>query len=454
MIITIICVLYPISVAQEASAPIVTLIEPVESPVINARPNITIAYTDPDGINLQSIQLEIDGKLDVTEWDETEISETEITYKPSEIFQFADGNHTVNLTISDMNGNTITQSWTLMVDTTYADQQQAAFNLFQIILYIIIGTIIAFLAIIIYIIYLKITKKFTFEKFFARHPIKKEVFIIYIPLIIAFIFSILSLAVVTTLKDVPLFSAEYVIVIGLFIGIGPYAIDAQLVRRKIIKYEQAFAQLLFEIADAMRGGLDPTKAIIELAKTETSVLKDQLKIASDNIKLGRPFDHVMTTMAYPIKSDLVKRYASLIGETSKIGGEPAAVIHRAAKDMDDFIKVGQERRRQLFSQASTIYIAFGVMLVVLYQLISMFPSLGSMDMSLLNSGNLESIETTSINRMSLLTIKQRFLDLLIINSIGTGTIIGSFIDGHIKFGLIHSLILTTTSIVFFMVMIL
>jgi archaellum biogenesis protein FlaJ (TadC family) len=227
-------------------------------------------------------------------------------------------------------------------------------------------------------------------------------------------------------------------------------------RRKIVKYERAFSQLLFEIADAMRGGLDPTKAIIELAKTDTSILQKNLRIAADNIRLGRPFDEVMVALAKPIKSDLVQRYALLIGDTSKIGGEPAQVIHRAAKDMDDFIKVSEERRRQLQAQAITIYIAYGVLIIVLYQLVTMFPSLGTIDISLLGGGsNLEEAgeATNVVQRMSYFTLKQRFLDLLIINSIGTGTVIGSFVDGHIRFGLVHSLGLTAVSVIFFIVMI-
>jgi flagellar protein FlaJ len=251
----------------------------------------------------------------------------------------------------------------------------------------------------------------------------------------------------------PIYSLEYVIVLGLFIGMAPYAIDAQLERRKILKYERSYSQFLFEIADAMRGGLDPAKAVVELAKTNAGILKDNLKRASDSIRLGRPFNEVMISMIKPIKSDLIRRYATLIGETAKIGGDPAIVIHRAAKDMDDFIKVSQERRRQLATQTTTIYIAFGVLLLVLYQLISIFPNLGSIDISLLGAEDVQSAKASTITRMNPILIKQRFLDLLLINSIGTGTIIGSFIDGKIKYGLIHSLILVAVSVLFFVFLI-
>ena len=440
--------------AEENQTISLSIIEPTQSPLTTTQPRILIDIESELDIDTNSAYILIDDRYDVTDWDETIISQDHIEYTPSELFNWENGNHSILITISDVDGNTVTEEFTFIVDTTYKALIEDGIDVIYIIQLFIIGTIITFLILFIYILYLKKTKNFTFEKFFAQHPIQKEVFVLYIPIIIAFLFTILCLAYVYSTPGMSVFATEYVLIIGFFIAVSPYAIDAQLDRKKIGKYERAYAQLLFEIADAMRGGLDPTKAIIELAKTDTSILSDQLKSAADNIRLGRPFDHVMKAMAKPIKSPLVKRYATLIGDTSKIGGDPSMVIHRAAKDMDDFIKVGQERRRQLMSQSMTIYIAFGVLLIVLYQLIDMFPSLGNIDVSLLGGG-LESAagEGGSIERMSYLTIKQRFFDLLIINSIGTGTIIGSFIDGNIKFGLIHSLILVAVSVVFFLVMI-
>jgi len=453
IILLTLLVAVPINVVGDETPPTITLIEPTKTIITTSQPIVKINITDDSGVNTDSIRLQ-DEKFDVTEWEETTISNNQITYQTSEIFAWEDGIHNLTVTVEDIHGNQASKTFKFTIDTTYKEASEEGINVFFIIQMIIIGTIIAFLAISLYILYLKKTKNFTFEKFFAQHPIKKEVFVIYIPIIIAFLFTILSLAYVTSTPGMSAFAPEYVLVLGFFIAIGPYAVDAQLERRIIKKYEQAYAQLLFEIADAMRGGLDPTKAIIELSTTDTSILSDRLKAAADNIKLGRPFDHVMKAMADQIKSELVKRYATLIGDTSKIGGEPSMVIHRAAKDMDDFIKVGQERRRQLMSQAVTIYIAFGVLLIVLYQLITMFPSLGSIDVGLMGSTNLESAGSGGgVDRMSFTTIKQRFFDLLLMNSIGTGTIIGSFIDGHIKFGLIHSIILVAVSVVFFVVMI-
>ncbi|MEM0493487.1 MAG: type II secretion system F family protein [Candidatus Thermoplasmatota archaeon] len=444
------------SAQDDTEPPTIIIISPLEYETIgNQTPIIKAEYNDNSGVDTGSVKIFID-QIDVTEWEETTITSSYVSYRVPEILKLKDGNHTVTIEVKDFYNNRVTKTWTFTVDTTKKLTLEEGIDLFTIITYIIYGVLIAFIIFILVIIYLKKTRRFTFKKFFARHPIQREVVTLYIPLLIGFFIIIFGLAYTARNLEESLFLPEYIFTVGIFVALAPYTISAIIERRKISKYEQAFAQFLFEMADAMRGGLDPTKAVIELAKTSKGILRDHLVKASENIKIGRPFEEVMAAMVKPIKSELVKRYATLIGESSKIGGETSLVIYRTAKDMDDFIKINQERRRQLTAQITTMYIAFGVLLIILYQLIIMFPSMSSMDISLLGATSLESTEATqsAISRMSIETMKRRFLHLMIINSLGTGTLMGMLVDGKIKYGLIHSLILTISSVVFFALLIL
>jgi flagellar protein FlaJ len=216
--------------------------------------------------------------------------------------------------------------------------------------------------------------------------------------------------------------------------------------------ERAFSQLLFEMADAMRGGIDPAKAIVEISTTDTGVLKDRLRIAAKNIKAGRPFEEVMETLGASTKSDIVKRYTSLVTESAKVGGEVSIVLHRSAKDMDDIIRVRAEKRRQLSMQIFTIYLAFAVLAAILYMLIDLYPQLMKLDLSILFNFNLNAAvaeQGSDLNRMGVVDLKRRFFHLILINSLGSGMLIGKLMDGKIKYGLIHSLILILATAVFF-----
>jgi len=443
------------STAQDdVTPPEITIISPLPESTINTtKPIIIVEYSDESGIDINSFSLYIDGnEISDLEEDFIETTDEQMTYTPSDIISnlLSDGNHTLRFVVEDLDENRADVSWTFRVDTTTPVQEEGV-DFYVIILYIVIGIGVAAIAFSLYIFYLKKTKKFTFEKYFIQHPIKKEFLTIYVPFLIAFLFIIFSIFYLLSFPSIEMFSFEYMFVIGFIIAVTPLAFDSIRDRRRIDQYEHAFAQFLFEMADAMRGGLDPTKAILELAKNDTSIMKENLKKAAENIKLGRPFNEVMEVMTKNTKSSLIQRYASIIGETSKVGGETSQVIHRTAKDMDDFIKINAERRRQLNAQTTIIYIAFGVLMVVLFQLVSMFPSLQGLDASLFGASSAEALEEggKEFGRMSFITLKQRFFHLVLINSIGTGLVIGQFVEGKPKQGLIHSIVMVVASVLFF-----
>ncbi len=433
-------------------------ITPKENQITNQPQQIIkIEFYDNFTVNPTTVSLIINNpsKIDVTQLEEEiTITKKNITYTPPEIFSFNKGNVTCILEVEDTNGTKIVKQWEFNVDPSASiSKEEQLIDIFQIVIYIIIGLIIGFTGFALYIIYLKKTKKFTFRKYFIQHPMQKNYLVIYLPIATAFLFIIFGLAYITNTPNQPSFSMEYVIILGLFIGITPLSIDSLIEKNNLKKYERAFSQFLFEMADAMRGGLDPAKAVNELAKTDSGIMGNQLDRAAEGIKIGRPFHEVITRMVKPFKSDLISRYAKLIGEASKVGGDASLVIYRAAKDMDDFIKVKQDRVRQLTGQVVTIYIAFSVLLIVIYLLLSIFPSLSGMDLSLINSQSLESAQAEDVVRMNFYTIKGRFLHVILLNSIGTGLVIGEFMEGKLKHGLIHIIILTIASIMFFLLMI-
>jgi len=439
----------------------INIIYPKENQAIPyTNPEVKVEFSSLSIIDVEKIQFIIDG-LNIKEFDSDKnnlkITLNYLSYTPSEIFRFKNGNHTIFLQVEDIEGKKNSTQWNFIVDTSIPITQEDKIDVFTIIRYIIIGSIIGSIIFAIYLFYLKKTKKFTFKKYFIQHPMAKEYIILYVPIIVAFIVAILGFLYVSSTENLSPYSYEYVFIVALFIGLLPYVIKSQYEKRTLQKYERAFAQLLFEMADAMRGGLDPTKAIIELAKTDTSIMKNPLKRAAEAIKIGRPFDEVIKIMSRPLKSDLIQRYASLIGEASKVGGETSQVIYRAAKDMDDFIKINANRKRELTMQTTTIYISFSVMIIIIYLLLTMFPRMEGIDLSLLGSTDLESAKTATasgVERLSEIIIRQRFFHVIIINSIGTGIVIGEFVDGKIKYGLMHSLILIAASTIFFALLIL
>ena len=406
-------------------------------------PTIQASFSDSAGTIVPTTIFLTVGTYNLTDSQGWKASATGLSCPVPTILPLKNGIWNVTVTVSDSVGNTANLTWNFTVDpnATVAGAPVFSIRAQTILEYVGIGAAVAVGIFAIYILYLRHTSRFAFRKYFATHPIQKEYLVLYIPLVVAFAFLLIGLDYVTGTKGLPSYSTDLVFVSAIFIGITAYGVDARRQLSRLRTYERAFAQLLFELADAMRGGLDPAKAMIELSKTHTNVLRKPLKIAADGLMLGRRFDVVLHDMVRPMKSNLITRYAALIAEATDVGGETATVVYRAAKDMDDFVKIEEERSNQLTLPIAVIYIAFGVLMAVLFALLYIAPELGSLNIGFINGGGnaLKGTTASAVPRLDVNTLHERFFELMLINSLGTGAIIGAFSEGRARYGIIHAL---------------
>jgi len=113
--------------------------------------------------------------------------------------------------------------------------------------------------------------------------------------------------------------------------------------------------------------------------------------------------------------------------------------------MDEFIKIEIERAGALYLPVVVLYIAFAVLMAVLFALLYIAPTLGSINISFFGSNPLPSGGSGAtpaggtVPKLDSTTLKQRFFDLMLIVSVGTGAIIGAFTEGKARYGLLHSL---------------
>ena len=444
--------------AQAAPSPSPITITPVSpspgSQEPSATPTIQASFGDSAGTILTDDIYLIIGTYNITGSTGWEATATSLTCPVPNILPLKPGvwNVTVSVTDTAQNTQNLTWNFTVNPNATVAGNPVFSIKAQTILLYIGFGALVAVGVFFAYIWYLRQTTRFAFRKYFATHPVQKEYLVLYPPLVAAFVFILIGLDYVTGTGGLPAYSFDLVFVVAIFIAFTAYGIDARHQLSRLRQYERAFAQFLFEMADAMRGGLDPAKALIELSKTHTNVLRKPLAIAADGLQLGRRFDVVMADMVRPMKSRLISRYGALISEATDVGGETATVVYRAAKDMDDFVKIEEERSNQLTLPIAVIYIAFGVLMAVLFALLYIAPELGSLNIGFINggSGALKGTTGSSVPRLDVNTLHERFFELMLINSLGTGAIIGAFSEGRVRYGILHALALVAATTVTFL----
>jgi len=440
--------------ASGTAAPIYA-ISPVPGSVIpSTTPTITAGFSTSAMIVPSSVILTID-KENVTGDEGFTVSRSEVSYPIPQVLALKGGNHTVTVYASGMSGTPYLYYWNFTVNPNATTPPAPFFSgVKPLTVVIAVGTTAAICggAFGGYILYLRQTTRFTFRRYFATHHVKSQYYIVYLPAAAAFVFLIIALAFVYDNPSLPWTAPYYVFIIALFIGLTAFGIDARRQMTRVRAYERAFAQFLFEMADALRGGLDPAKALTELSKTSSNILRPHLRVAADGVRVGRPFDQVIKNMAAPMDSTLIRRYAGLIADASTVGGETAIVVYRAAKDMDDFVKIEEEREKQLLLPVAVVYIAFAVLMAVLFALLYLGPTLGSLNITIPSAGSLfqgSNATPTTVPRLADITLKERFFELMLINALGTGAIIGAFTEGRARYGILHSLgLIAATAIAF------
>jgi flagellar protein FlaJ len=231
---------------------------------------------------------------------------------------------------------------------------------------------------------------------------------------------------------------DFLVIFGVLAAITPFAIDMTLFKRRLRQKEEIFAEFLFKLSELMRGGLDPVKSVMELARTNLGPLTGHVQIAATGMVYGKTFDEAMREMARSTGSDLVRRYIELVIQASTSGGSTADLILRASEDMRSIIAIEREKEGNLaqytfifyFAQAILVFIAF----ILSTNLLTFVQQLGAQTFF-------------GKNQIADLNFRQGFFHLLMINSFFGGLIIGKISEGEAKFGLKHAVILMVASFI-------
>jgi flagellar protein FlaJ len=236
----------------------------------------------------------------------------------------------------------------------------------------------------------------------------------------------------TSAPAAPTMGLDEVMVFALIIAILPYSIDITLQKRAVRKKEELYTEFLFKLSELMRGGLDPIKAVKELAKTDLGVLTPHIRIASTSMTFGKSFEEAMKAMAKSLHSDLITRYTLLVVQASYSGGSVADLILKASEDMRSIISIEREKEGNLHQYVMIFYFAQAIIIFIVYILTtSLLPFVQQL-------GATQMFGKTDIGDID---FARGFFHMIILNSIFGGLIIGKISEGEARYGLKHVVVL-------------
>ncbi|MBP2134412.1 flagellar protein FlaJ [Methanomicrobium sp. W14] len=203
------------------------------------------------------------------------------------------------------------------------------------------------------------------------------------------------------------------------------------------KFESQLPGFLREISDMKDMGMTLQSAIHIIAQSKIGVLTSEVKIASEEIKMGTSVSNALYKLEERIGLVSVKRAISLVIKASEITDHLREILAIAIGDLEHFLKMKNERFGVSFIYVAIIYLSFGIFLYSAYELnVSFVQSFMDFDITFNLDQNI-----------------QEMFHISIILGLFSGIMAGQLSSNNALAGLKHSIIFLAASAALFSVII-
>jgi len=242
------------------------------------------------------------------------------------------------------------------------------------------------------------------------------------------------------LRDVTsLFSS--VLIISVIMFIVPIALVRYTAIAKTRALEDSFPQFMRDLVESVRAGMTLPLAIDSISANDYGKLSPYIKRLNAQLQWGIPFGKAFLKFTRSTKSPLIGRIGSTVIESHRFGGNLTDVFEAISTTTIEIERLREERKLYVNSQLMSGYIIFFVFLGVIIGLQRfLVPTLSNISVKELTLG------TTTATDMAT-EYKSIFRNLIILQGLFAGLVIGKMSEGAISAGIKHSLLLLVVGIV-------
>ncbi len=234
-----------------------------------------------------------------------------------------------------------------------------------------------------------------------------------------------------------------IIILGLTIGWLQFWVDFLAENKRQKEIEIQFLEFIRNLVESVKSGISIPRSIMHAATKQYGPLTPYIRKLANQIEWGIPVRRALLTFSLDTNNKVIKRSVSIITEAEVSGGDIRDILTSVVESVVNVKKIREERKSAVFSQIVQGYIVFyifiGIMLILQLWL---FPKLGGISGSL--KSNLSGIGGLAATTTAF-SLDTTFFSLIMIQGFFAGIMIGKFSEGTLRNGLIHSLVLVTTS---------
>jgi len=236
------------------------------------------------------------------------------------------------------------------------------------------------------------------------------------------------------------------IVFGVLGCIGPIGFYSHQKEKRKRLVQERLPDFLRDIANSSASGMTIFDSIRSASEGDYGALTPELKIMVSQLSWGISIDDAIHNFAKRVNTDEMKRLAITITKALEIGGNTSSVFNAAAKEIDQIVRVEQQRRLEMSMYSMVIFISFFVFLAVILIINStIFQAI--YDLGEQMGG--QSIGNMQIARIDPKEVTNMFFAFVFIQSIGGGLLGGYMMEGNISSGVRQAFALVLVSLITF-----
>lgn len=231
--------------------------------------------------------------------------------------------------------------------------------------------------------------------------------------------------------------------LGLIIMLGPGLGLKYYQYKRRTAIEDRFPDFLRDVVEGTRSGMSLPQAIKNTEDNDYGVMTPHVQHMSAKLDWGIPFDRVLTTFADRTNSQIVRRAVNTINQTYKSGGNVSDVLESVGGNLKEIKKLRRQRESELYGEMVTGYVVYFIFLAVMVMLVRyLVPSLSfPTDVSIIGIGG-GGGGTSGGNLVD--AYRPLFRNLIIIQAVFSGLVIGKLTGGKLQAGARHVAVLLVT----------
>lgn len=231
-----------------------------------------------------------------------------------------------------------------------------------------------------------------------------------------------------------------IIILGMIMFFVPIALIRYYELWKIKATEDLFPQFMRDLVEVIRSGMTLPQAVKSVSVNDYGRLSPYVKKLDAQLEWGIPFDKALLNFSKSTGSKLVGRITSTIIESHRFGGNLTDIFESISSTSIEIERLREERTLYINSQLITGYVIFFVFLIVIIGLQKfLVPSLTGITVG----------EIATAPKEMEVQYEEMFRNLVILQGLFAGLVIGKMSEGAVVGGIKHSLLLVIVGIVIY-----